>query len=139
MVAGYVPPWENKKKLIYESRRHLWDVPYLYRACADGLLRRCVPTAEGMRIFEKCHVAPYGGHYGVYRTQANIWQSGFFWPPMYEDTKDFIQRCQRCQQHGAITLQDDDGKILKVNGHRLKIFLEPDYKEYDVINFIEET
>ena len=40
---------------------------------------------------------------------------------------------------GAITLQDDDGKIFKVNVHRLKIFLEPDYKEYDVINFIEET
>ena len=36
---------------------------------------------------------------------------------------------------GAITLQDDDGKIFKVNGHRLKIFLEPDNKEYDVINF----
>ena len=41
--------------------------------------------------------------------------------------------------HGAITLQDDDGKIFKVNGHRLKIILEPYYKEYDVINFIEET
>jgi hypothetical protein len=40
--------------------------------------------------------------------------------------------------HGAITLQDDDGKIFKVNGHRLKIFLEPDNKDYDVINFIEE-
>ena len=41
--------------------------------------------------------------------------------------------------HGAITLQDDEGKTFKVNGHRLKIFLEPDNKEYDVINFIEET
>ena len=41
--------------------------------------------------------------------------------------------------HGAITLQDDDGKIFKVNGHHLKIFLEPDNKEYDMINFIEET
>jgi hypothetical protein len=39
--------------------------------------------------------------------------------------------------HGAITLQDDDGKIFKVNGQRLKIFLEPYHKEYDVINFIE--
>jgi pullulanase/glycogen debranching enzyme len=30
MVSGYVPPVENKKKLAYESRRHLWDEPYLY-------------------------------------------------------------------------------------------------------------
>ena len=42
MVARYVPPGENKKKLVYESRRHMWDDPYLYRVCADGLLRRCV-------------------------------------------------------------------------------------------------
>ena len=39
MVSGYVPPGENKKKLLYESRRHLWDNPYLYRVCSDGLLR----------------------------------------------------------------------------------------------------
>ena len=106
MVAGYVPPGENKKKLVYESRRHLWDDPYLYKVCADGLLRRCVPTAEGIRIIEKCHAAPYGGHYGAYRTQAKVWQSGFFWPTMYEDTRDFIRRCRRCQQHGGITARD---------------------------------
>ena len=41
--------------------------------------------------------------------------------------------------HGVITLQDVDGKIFRVNGHRLKIFLEPDNKEYDVIDFIEEA
>ena len=27
MVAGYVPPGENKKKLIYGCRHHLWDDP----------------------------------------------------------------------------------------------------------------
>jgi WD40 repeat protein len=27
--------------------------------------------------------------------------------------------------HGAITLQIDEGTLLKVNGHHLKIFLEP--------------
>ena len=106
MVSGYVPPGENKKKLIYESRLHLWDDPYLYRVCSDGMLKRCVLAAEGTRIIEKCHAAPYGGHYGVFRTQVKIWQSGFFWPTMYEDTKDFVRRCQRCQLHGGITGRD---------------------------------
>jgi hypothetical protein len=41
MVAGYVPPGEDRKKLQVESRRHLWDDPYLYRVCSNGLLRRC--------------------------------------------------------------------------------------------------
>ena len=29
--------------------------------------------------------------------------------------------------HGAITIQDDDGNILKANGQRLKVFLEPSH------------
>jgi hypothetical protein len=95
MVTGYIPLGENKKRLQAESRRHLWDDPYLYRVCSDELLRRCVPTVEGVQIIEKCHAAPYRGHYGVFRTQAKIWQCRFFWPTMYEDTKEFIQRSQK--------------------------------------------
>jgi len=72
MVLGYVPSGENKRKLQAESRRHLWDDPYLYRVCSDGLLRRCVPMVEGLQIIKKCHAALYGGHYGVFRTQAKI-------------------------------------------------------------------
>ena len=73
MVSGYVPPGENKRKLQVKSRCHLWDDPYLYRVCSDGLLRRCVPMAEGLQIIEKCHATPYGGHYEAFRTQAKIW------------------------------------------------------------------
>ena len=31
----------------------------------------------------------------------------------------------RTSSHGAVTLQNDKGTLLKVNGHHLKIFLEP--------------
>jgi hypothetical protein len=68
MVAGYIPLGEDRRKLQVESRRHLWDDPYLYRVCSDGLLRRCVPTVEGWQIIEKCHSTPYGGHYEVFHT-----------------------------------------------------------------------
>jgi hypothetical protein len=40
IVTGYIPPGVDKKKIIRDSRLHLWDDPYLYRVCADGLLRR---------------------------------------------------------------------------------------------------
>ena len=43
--------------------------------------------------------------------------------------------------HGAITIQDDDGNIFKVNGQCLKIFLEPSHnihfnQELDRIDLI---
>ena len=42
--------------------------------------------------------------------------------------------------HGAITIQDDEGNIFKVNGQWLKVFREPSYKfdkEIDVINLVD--
>ena len=42
--------------------------------------------------------------------------------------------------HGAITLHDDSDNIFKVNGQRLRIFLEPDEtldEEVDIIELID--
>jgi len=106
MVTGYVPPGENRRKLIYESRLHLWNEPYLYRVCSDGLPKRCVSVKEATKIIERCHSTPYVGHYGEFRMHSNIWQSGFFWPTMYDDTKDFIWTCTPCQKYGSINARD---------------------------------
>jgi hypothetical protein len=46
IVAGYIPSGADKKKIIRDSRLHLWDEPYLYQVCADGPLRRCIPAFE---------------------------------------------------------------------------------------------
>ena len=85
MVTGYIPPGEDKKKLIHLSRFLLWDDPYLFKVCADGLLRHYIPMCETHKILERCHSSPYGGHYGAFRTHAKVWQSGFFWRNMYGD------------------------------------------------------
>ena len=42
--------------------------------------------------------------------------------------------------HGAVTLQDDDGNTFKVSGQRLKVFLEqemPELEEVDVFEISE--
>jgi len=91
MVLGYVPPKGIKKKLIQESRSHIWDEPYLFRVCSNGLLRRCVTDEEGLKIIERCHSSPYRGHYGAFRTHAKIWQCGFYWLAMYEGTKNLSE------------------------------------------------
>jgi hypothetical protein len=70
IVAGYIPPGADKKKIIRDSRLHLWDDPYLYWVCADSLL-----AFETWKILEHCHSSPHGGHYGAFRTNAKMWQS----------------------------------------------------------------
>jgi hypothetical protein len=38
--------------------------------------------------------------------------------------------------HGAVTLQNNEGTLFKVNGHHLKIFLEPD-KPLEVVDELD--
>ena len=35
--------YPQKKKFLHEVRRYFWDDPFLFRECADGLFRRCIP------------------------------------------------------------------------------------------------
>ena len=53
IVTSYVPSGENRKKLLYQSKTHLWDDPYLYRVCSDRLLKKCVPLEETTKIIER--------------------------------------------------------------------------------------
>jgi len=72
MVASYVALGENKHKLIHESRLHLWDEPYLFRVCSNGLLRRRVPTEDATKIIERCHSSPYGGHFALIQKSSKV-------------------------------------------------------------------
>jgi hypothetical protein len=72
IIADYIPPRVDNKKIIQDSRLHLWDVLFLYQVCADGLPRRCIPSLETWKILENCHSSPYGGHYGAFRTNAKL-------------------------------------------------------------------
>jgi hypothetical protein len=106
IVAGYIPLGVDKKKIIRYRRLHLWDDPYLYQVCANGLLRRCIPAFETWKILEHCHSSPYGGHYGAFLTNAKVWQSGFYWPTMYDDAKSFVRCCSQCQRRRNINTMD---------------------------------
>jgi hypothetical protein len=73
---------------------------------ADGLLRRCTPTFETWKILEHCHSSPYGGHYGAFRTNDKVWQSGFYWPTMYDYAKPFVRHYIQYQRHRNINTRD---------------------------------
>ena len=71
------------------------------------MIRRCVPNEEKEGILHHCHGLECGGHFSTDRTVAKMLQSGFFWPTMFKDTRQFIQRCDRCQRTGNISKRDE--------------------------------
>ncbi|XP_075096279.1 uncharacterized protein LOC142174393 [Nicotiana tabacum] len=55
---------ENRKRFLHDVRLYMWDEPFLYKLCADQLVRRCVPEEEMNAIVHSCHASPYEGHHG---------------------------------------------------------------------------
>ncbi|XP_070044844.1 uncharacterized protein [Nicotiana tomentosiformis] len=59
VVGGIIPDEfssNQRKKLKRDCQDYYWDKPYLFRICADGVIRRCVLDEEQSDILEACHL-----------------------------------------------------------------------------------
>ena len=80
----------EKRKFLREARQYVWNEPYLYKHCKDGIFRRCVPEAEIPGILHHCHGSSYVGHFPTFKTVSKILQAGFWWPTMFRDAHAYI-------------------------------------------------
>ena len=55
---------QEKKKLIYDFKSYLWDYPFLWKLCNDGMLRICIDNEEIGSVLQHCHEMVNGGHFG---------------------------------------------------------------------------
>lgn len=72
-------------------------------------------------------------------TSQGIIHDRFIWTKINWIWIEQSNRVINAASHGAVTLQDEDGKIFKVNGQRIKVFLEPEMpkrKDLDVLEFV---
>ena len=99
LACGVVPQefsYQQKRKLMTDSRYYIWDDPLLFKRGADMIIRRCVPESEQGKILNDCHASPYGGQFSGERTAHKILQSGFYWPTLFRDCAEWVKLCNRC-------------------------------------------
>nr|GFB62946.1 reverse transcriptase domain-containing protein [Tanacetum cinerariifolium] len=66
---------QQKKKFFKDARHYFWDDSYLFRTCADQIIRRCVAAKK-------------------------VFDSGFYWPSIYKDAFELVKHCDSCQRQG---------------------------------------
>ncbi|GJZ51619.1 hypothetical protein Tco_0606134 [Tanacetum coccineum] len=71
---------QQKNKFFKDVKHYFWDDPFLFKICADQVIRRCVSGQEALDILKACHSGPTGGHYGANYTARKVFDSGFYWP-----------------------------------------------------------
>nr|GEV75247.1 hypothetical protein [Tanacetum cinerariifolium] len=60
--------------------------------------RRCVAGSEILENLAHCHSGPTGKHHSASITGRKVYESGFFWPSIFKDAKDYVMRCDACQR-----------------------------------------
>ncbi|GJS83112.1 reverse transcriptase domain-containing protein [Tanacetum coccineum] len=98
---------QEKNKFFKDVKHYFWDDPFLFKTCADQIIRRCVDGKEALEILEACHSGPTGGHYGANFTAKKIFDAGFYWPTIYKDAYEFVKTCDACQKQGKISQRDE--------------------------------
>ncbi|GKA72225.1 reverse transcriptase domain-containing protein [Tanacetum coccineum] len=90
-----------------DVKHYFWDDPYLFRICADQVIRRCVYGQEDVDILTAYHNGPTEGHHGANYTAKKVFNSGFYWPTIYRDAHDMVKSCDSCQRQGKISQKDE--------------------------------
>ncbi|GJV97452.1 reverse transcriptase domain-containing protein [Tanacetum coccineum] len=86
---GNVIPVE--KQVFQRCQTHFWDDPFLFKICADQMIRRCVHDKEALDILEACHNGPTVDNtvQNPPRQKRTI-DAGYFWPTIYKDATNFM-------------------------------------------------
>nr|GFA31736.1 reverse transcriptase domain-containing protein [Tanacetum cinerariifolium] len=98
---------QQKKKFFKDARHYFWDDPYLFRTCADQIIRRYVAGKEAVDFLNACHSGPTRGHYGASYTAKTVFNSGFYWPSIYKDDFELVKHCDSFQRQGNVSQKDE--------------------------------
>ncbi|GJY59615.1 reverse transcriptase domain-containing protein [Tanacetum coccineum] len=98
---------QQKRECFKDVKHYFWDDPYLFRTCADQIIRRCMHGQEALEIHKACHEGPTGGHHSANLTARKVFDADFFWPTIYQDAHTMIKSCNTCQRQGKISQRDE--------------------------------
>nr|GEU82124.1 reverse transcriptase domain-containing protein [Tanacetum cinerariifolium] len=98
---------QQKNKFFKDVKHYFWDDPFLFKICADQVIRRCVHGQEAIDILKACHNGPTEGHHSPNYTAKKVFDSRFYWPTIYHDAHNLVKSCDACQRQGKILQRDE--------------------------------
>nr|GEV75201.1 reverse transcriptase domain-containing protein [Tanacetum cinerariifolium] len=98
---------QQKNKFFKDVKHYFWDDPFLFKICADQVIRRCVHGQEAINILKACHYGPTGGHHSPNYTPKKVFDLGLYWPTIYRDAQDLVKTCDVYQHQGKISQRDE--------------------------------
>ncbi|GKV29598.1 hypothetical protein SLEP1_g38507 [Rubroshorea leprosula] len=95
---GTVPADEHEEmRLRKKASRYTFINEVLYKRSFSLPLLRCLNPYEVEYAHREVHEGVCGSHIGARTLAHKVLRQGYYWPNMYKDATQFVQRCQKCQ------------------------------------------
>nr|GEY83831.1 retrovirus-related Pol polyprotein from transposon 17.6 [Tanacetum cinerariifolium] len=66
---------QQKNNFFKDVKHYFWDDPFLFKICADQVIRQYVHGQESIDILKACHNGPTGGHHSPNYTAKKVFDS----------------------------------------------------------------
>ncbi|GKV15219.1 hypothetical protein SLEP1_g26021 [Rubroshorea leprosula] len=95
---GTVPADKQEEmRLRKKASRYTLLNDVLYKRSFSLPLLRCLTPYEAEYALREVHEGVCGSHVGARTLAHKVLRQGYYWPNMYKDAIQFVQRCQKCQ------------------------------------------
>nr|XP_043639225.1 uncharacterized protein LOC122610294 [Erigeron canadensis] len=94
---------ESAKKIRMKAPMYLIMEGSLFRKSFLGPHLRCVGPLQAKELIQEVHGGTCGIHSGPGSVTTKIMRLGYFWPSLYRDAKEEIEKCQSCQMHAPVS------------------------------------
>ena len=104
LLSGQLPEDKNEARRIKaKAARFTLYNNQLYKRSYSGPLLRCVSPIEVKYILTELHEGECGNHSGARSLANRALTTGYYWPTMRADSKEFVQKCDPCQRHSNVS------------------------------------
>ena len=87
---------EEARKVRKRVARFMILNDTLYKSGFSMPYLRCVNEEEAKYILEKIHEGIYGDHAGPRSLISKVIRTGYFWPTLQNNAKEFVKKCDKC-------------------------------------------
>jgi hypothetical protein len=85
--------------ILYQACQYIILDDTLYHHGIDSIFWRCLTYNEAEKYLNDCHSRECASHMSGYETAQKILRVGYFWPSLFKDCINVIQKCHTCQTY----------------------------------------
>jgi len=102
LLDGTCSP-RSERTMKQQAARFVLIGDNLYRRGYTRPLLKCLTPDQASYLIRELHEGICGTHSGARTMAAEVFRAGYYWPTVQGDCTDFVRKCLKCQEFGALS------------------------------------